>query len=66
MNIIAAGDGPHLLRRVIQLHFVERTGMILFALLWLRYTLRGAAINNVYSGLPVRDRNLWSKLPPRK
>ena len=47
-----------------KLHFIEQAGMIVVVLLWLRYTLRVVAITKIYPGLPVRDMNPWSKLPP--
>ena len=47
-----------------KLHFVEQIGMIVIVLLWLRYTFRVVAIAKVYPGLPVRDINPWTKLPP--
>ncbi len=64
IKLIDPGSGQHTLRRVIQLHLIEKSGMIILVLLWLRYTLRVVAITKVYSSLSVRDMNPWSKLPP--
>ena len=47
-----------------KLHLVEQSGMVIVVLLWLRYTFRVVAIAKVHPGLPVRDMNPWTKLPP--
>jgi hypothetical protein len=46
------------------LHVVEQIAMVIIVLLWLRYTFRIVAIAKVHPGLPVRDMNPWTKLPP--
>ncbi len=64
VDLTDSGSGFHILQRIIQLHLVEKVGLIVIVLLWLRYTLRVVAITRVYPNLPVRDMNPWSKLPP--
>ncbi|NKB60029.1 MAG: hypothetical protein GKS00_27265 [Alphaproteobacteria bacterium] len=64
IDLTYAGSGFHTLQRIIQLHLIEKIGMIVIVLLWLRYTLRVVAITKAYPNLPVRDMNPWSKLPP--
>lgn len=64
IDLTNSGSGVQELQRIIRLHLIEKIGMIIIVLLWLRYTLRVVAITKVYPNLPVRDMNPWSKLPP--
>lgn len=64
IDLTDIGNGTHMLQRIIKLHFVEQAGMIIIVLLWLRYAFRIIAITKAYAGLPARDMNPWTKLPP--
>ena len=64
IDLTDLGYGSLTLRRIVSLHWIEKTGLLVIVLLWLRYTLRIVAITKVYSNLPERDMNPWSKLPP--
>jgi hypothetical protein len=64
IDLTDSGSGSLVLKRIIQLHLVEKIAMIVIVLLWLRYTFRVVAITKLYPSLPVRDMNPWSKLPP--
>lgn len=64
IDLTDMGNGSLTLQRTINLHWIEKIGMIVIVLLWLRYTFRVVVITKVYAGLPVRDMNPWSKLPP--
>ena len=64
IDLTDLGNGSLTLRRIVNLHWIEKIGLFVIVLLWLRYTVRIVAITKVYSSLPVRDMNPWSKLPP--
>jgi hypothetical protein len=64
IDLTDLGNGTLTLRRIVNLHWIEKIGLFVIVLLWLRYTLRVVAITKVYPGLRVRDMNPWSKLPP--
>jgi hypothetical protein len=64
IDLTDIGNGPHVLQRIIKLHFVEQVGMIIIVLLWLRYAFRIIAITKAYAGLPARNMNPWTRLPP--
>lgn len=68
INLTSPGTGELIMRRIVQLHFIEKAGMIVITLLWLRYTFRVLAIARAYPSLSSirKDDNPWSKFtgPP--
>lgn len=64
INLVSRSDSPLLMQRIVQLHIVEKVGMIIVVLLWLRYTLRVVAIARAYPNLSrlEKDDNPWNKL----
>lgn len=66
INLVRTSDGPLVMQRIVQLHIVEKIGMVVIVLLWLRYTLRVVAIARAYPNLSQigKDDNPWNKFTP--
>jgi hypothetical protein len=66
INLVGPIDGPLMMQRIVQLHIVEKAGMVIIVLLWLRYTMRVVAITRAYHHLSKigKDGNPWNKFTP--
>lgn len=66
INLVRTADGPIVMQRIVQLHIIEKIGMVIIVLLWLRYTLRVVAVARAYPNLSKigKDDNPWNKFTP--